>query len=115
MEASAAALPDNDLATEAQQRNAEAERLINEGRERQGALARTQGLMLPENSVGPGLDPDAPQPLTLQPPVGLAEQLLLPCLLPDNGLLAVQPVAAVHGKRQDQGQHGAEPPTSRLP
>jgi hypothetical protein len=37
---SAAALPDNDLATEAQQRNAEAERLINEGRERHGALAQ---------------------------------------------------------------------------
>lgn len=37
---SAAALPDNDIATEAQQRNAEAERLIREGRERQGALAQ---------------------------------------------------------------------------
>lgn len=39
-QSSAAALPDNDLATEAQQRNAEAERLIREGRERQGALAQ---------------------------------------------------------------------------
>jgi hypothetical protein len=40
VQSSAAVLPDNDIATEAQQRNAEAERLIREGRDRQGALAQ---------------------------------------------------------------------------